>query len=256
MMYSASLSPVWWDDAMTWAVQLLNIRPSSTLWISEADMKSLKEKKPDEYKHLDKPWNISPHFALTGEPADVRNWRSFGSLCYAVMGGVKKSLVGAEKAVKCMYLGVTSSGKGWRLVNVATGQRFISTHVVCLEDFRERDQWMETFDNTLSRVRREAMLPNIGDDRLTEVQNENIIKALNMGEFRSLFRDKRSPLTSLTPDDTSFRLTTLADPLTSDVGEIEEPDGNEYAFDATPLDTKFALVDEECGENNCAQNMF
>ena len=45
MMYSASLSPVWWDDAMTWAVQLLNIRPSTTLWISEADIEESERKK-------------------------------------------------------------------------------------------------------------------------------------------------------------------------------------------------------------------
>ena len=56
---------------MEHGVKLINFRPSSTLKISEADLQALKVKEPEIYNKFEKPFCISPYWALSGCAAEL-----------------------------------------------------------------------------------------------------------------------------------------------------------------------------------------
>ena len=118
---------------------------------------------------------------------------------------------------------------------------------MCIEDFRQRDEWLNAYDEALARARCAAnavdLSPEAPDStRRTEAQNKAILKALNMSDFRDLFKNQHSPFAGLTPDDPRIKITTLLD--SSELGEM---DGGEVeVFDRDPLPFSQSWLKTEC----------
>ena len=246
MLWNASLSPKYWDSAFEHGVKLINCRPSSTLKISEADLEVLKKNKPEVYNKFDKPFFISPYWALSGCAADCRNIRTFGSTCYAMVQGRKKGVLGRSEARKMLYMGNSASNKGWILECPVSGMRTVSSHVVCIEDFRQRDDWLKSFDEALGRTRCAANAVDLTSEglestRRTDAQNQQLLKFFNQNEFRKLFKDNESPTAGLTPDDPKVKITGLFD--SSELGELE---GDVEVLKKEPLPFSHSLLMTEC----------
>lgn len=112
MLVKGNIPKTFWPEAVNWSVHVLN--RSSTLAVT----------------------NITPEEAWTGIKPSVDHFKIFGCLAYAHVPDDKRSKLD-DKAIKCIFLGVSEESKGHRLYNPLTEKLIISRDVV----FDEENSW-------------------------------------------------------------------------------------------------------------------
>jgi hypothetical protein len=251
LLFSARLSDKWWCDAWRWSAQLINLRPISSLQVTVKELEELKIKNPNKFRKFKKPFNISPYYAFYQEPRDIRNFRQFGATCFCWIPGRDKQNLASPAATKALYVGLSTSGRAWLMVDPITGRRFASTHCSCIEDWRARCTWLETLDYQLSTLRAEATSydpAGLGLDNVNELSDEKvqeIIRANHLSKFRELWADPRSPFHNLSPDDPQVTISNIFhdEEASAEAGEefyddeIKSPE---------PMECLDALIPQQC----------
>ncbi|XP_024177774.1 uncharacterized protein LOC112183641 [Rosa chinensis] len=112
MMNEKSLPKDFWAEVVHTAVYILNICPT----------KAVK--------------NMTPFEAWSGFKQSVSHFKIFGCICYAHIPAEKTSKFD-EKSQKCIFVGYSTSSKGYRLFNVETKKLIVSRDVV----FNDKASW-------------------------------------------------------------------------------------------------------------------
>lgn len=76
--------------------------------------------------------NKSPYEALLGKPPQYTHLKVFGCLCYASTLSLRKDKF-ASRAHRCVFLGYGANQKGYKLLNLQTGQYLVSRDVCFYE---------------------------------------------------------------------------------------------------------------------------
>lgn len=112
MLVKGNIPKTFWPEAVNWTVYVLN--RSFTLAVT----------------------NITPEEAWTWIKPSVDHFKIFGCLAYAHVPDDKRSKLD-DKAIKCIFLGVSEESKAHRLYNPLTEKIIISRDVV----FDEENSW-------------------------------------------------------------------------------------------------------------------
>ena len=117
MLFFKNVKLMFWADAVLCAVYIKNRYPSS----------SIRNKNPFEMWH--------------GHIPSVKNFRVFGSTCYALIPKGQRNKLGARSR-KCIFLGYSNTSKGYRLYDEANKKFVIARDVIFLES-SESDKVVE-----------------------------------------------------------------------------------------------------------------
>ena len=77
--------------------------------------------------------NQTPYERLTSEKHDYQSLRTFGCLCYSSTSPKNRTKFD-PRARACIFLGYTSSFKGYKLLDIETYSVFVSRHVIFHEE--------------------------------------------------------------------------------------------------------------------------
>jgi histone deacetylase 1/2 len=108
LLIHSSLPPQFWAEALRTATYLLNIRPSKA--------------NP----------NTTPFFSLFLSHPNYSDLRVFGCLCYPNSYATSPHKL-APRSVACVFLGYSDEHKGYRCLDMLSGQIHISRHVTFVE---------------------------------------------------------------------------------------------------------------------------
>jgi hypothetical protein len=251
MLYNAKLGPAMWPMAWQHSALLLNIQPHSTLYVSDDKLKEMIEKKllPEGTPKF----NVSPRFALTGTTYDARNLRVFGSTTFSYLK-MNKGDLSRGRALRGIWVGLSRSGKLWKVIEPVSMREYMVTHATVIEDMRERCQFLEDLDKDLAQLKaKKALLdpvvlgiPDTISD-LTPEQCDTIIRHNDWNHFReTIFCDPKSQFYDMKLEDGRLYRSSILDPDIPVGGEREAhniDDVNEPDMDHDPEEVAMTVED-------------
>ena len=169
VLHEAALSPTYWSFALRWVCWVKNrLWHNSTSPFFSSD--------------------TSPYERVYGRKPSFKLARVFGCDVWALLGDKPKGQI-APKGVKCIFVGIPESHKGWLVYDPRTKQTYVTYHCVFDESMvRRRNALVDYFQ---LRHKPAAGVPQILAEELTSLFNPGAHKPLVLpdGEEESIDSD-------------------------------------------------------------------
>ncbi|KAG7641364.1 Ribonuclease H-like superfamily [Arabidopsis suecica] len=152
MMFHTSVSKRFWGDAVLTACYLINRTPTKVLN------------------------DLSPFEVLNNTKPSINHLRVFGCVCFVLVPGEQRNKLDA-KSTKCMFLGYSTTQKGYKCFDPTKNRTFISRDVKFLEDqeYDNKKDWEDLKDLAHSTSDRVAtlrfLLDHLGNETTPTTEN-------------------------------------------------------------------------------------
>ncbi|KAG7559395.1 Zinc finger CCHC-type [Arabidopsis thaliana x Arabidopsis arenosa] len=135
MMFHTSVPRRYWGDAVMTACYLINRTPTKVLK------------------------DLSPFEVLNNTRPSIDHLRVFGCVCFVLVPGEQRNKLDA-KSTRCMFLGYSTTQKGYKCYDPTSNRTFVSRDVKFLEDqgYTNKKDWEDLKDLAHSTTDRAASL--------------------------------------------------------------------------------------------------